>query len=149
MTKKLPYVLSALLIVFAGCGRTEEPKAPPAEPTPAATPAGVTVTTITVGKAVGSDKKISTPAETFAKADTIYVSVDTAGSGTANLKSKWTYRKGADTTTVKEDSQTITPTGPATSEFHISKADGWPAGEYQVEILLDDKPAGTKSFTVK
>ena len=37
---------------------------------------------------------------------------------------------------------------PATSEFHISKPDGWPAGDYQVEISINDKPAGTKKFTV-
>jgi hypothetical protein len=36
----------------------------------------------------------------------------------------------------------------AANEFHISKPDGWPAGDYQVEISLDDKPVGTKKFSV-
>jgi hypothetical protein len=45
--------------------------------------------------------------------------------------------------------ETIMPTGPATTEFHISKSDGWPAGDYQVEIFLDDRAIGTRSFTVK
>jgi hypothetical protein len=27
--------------------------------------------------------------------------------------------------------------GPATSEFHISKPDGWPVGTYQVDVTLD------------
>lgn len=153
MSKKRLYVLCALLILLAAaCGRTEEPATTPAtEPAPAAAPApaGVSAGTISLGKAVGPDKKITTPAETFAKNDTIYASVDTTGSGTATLKARWTYRKGNETTVVQEDSQTIMPTGPATSEFHISKPDGWPAGDYQVEVLLDDKPIGTKSFTVK
>lgn len=153
MSKKRLYVLCALLILLAAaCGRTEEPATTPAtEPAPAAAPApaGVSAGTISLGKAVGPDKKVTTPAETFAKNDTIYASVDTTGSGTATLKAKWTYRKGNETTVVQEDSQTIMPTGPATSEFHISKPDGWPAGDYQVEVLLDDKPVGTKSFTVK
>ena len=56
--------------------------------------------------------------------------------------------KGDKPTPVDESSQTIVPTGPATSEFHIKKPDGWPSGEYQVEILIDDKPAGTKKFSV-
>jgi hypothetical protein len=71
------------------------------------------------------------------------------GSGTAKLTAKWTFKKDDKQVPVKEETQTIAPTGPATSEFHISKPDGWPAGEYQVEILVDDKPAGTKTFTVK
>jgi LysM repeat protein len=28
-------------------------------------------------------------------------------------------------------------------------ANDWPLGDYQVEVLLDDKPAGTKKFPVK
>jgi hypothetical protein len=52
-------------------------------------------------------------------------------------------------TVVNEDPpQTIMPTGPATTEFHVSKPGGWPAGEYQVEVFLDDKTVGKKTFTV-
>ena len=50
---------------------------------------------------------------------------------------------------VKEDTATISATGPATSEFHISKPDGWPVGAYQVDITMDGKPAGTKAFKVQ
>ena len=91
---------------------------------------------------------MSAPVEAFAKGDTIYASVETTGTGTATLKAKWTYKKGDQTTAVNEESQTITPAGPATTEFHISKPGGWPAGQYQVEVFLDDKPIGVKNFTV-
>ncbi len=83
------------------------------------------------------------------KKDTIYASVDTTGASTATLKAKWTYRKGGQDSVVKEDTQTIAPTGHATSEFNISKPDGWPAGDYQVEIFVDGKSVQTKTFTVK
>jgi hypothetical protein len=153
MIKNPLYLLCALLIMIAAaCGKNEPPApAPPPEPAPAAAPApaGVTGGAISLGKAVGPDKKISAPADTFAKADTIYASVETSGSGTAVLKAKWTYSKGGQSTDVKDDSQTIMPTGPATSEFHISKPGGWPTGDYQVEVFVDDKSIGTKSFTVK
>jgi hypothetical protein len=43
----------------------------------------------------------------------------------------------------------IAPTGPATTEFHISKPSGWPAGKYKVEISADGAPAGSKEFEVK
>jgi hypothetical protein len=153
MRKKRWYILASLTILFAACGKKEEPpaaSAPPATiPAPAPEPAGVTASSVTLGKAVGSDKKVSNAADTFAKSDTIYASVDTTGSGTSTLKAKWTYSKGGQSTVVKEDSQTIMPTGPATSEFHISKPDGWPVGDYHVEVMLDDKSVGTKSFVVK
>ena len=155
--KTLFVILTASMVTLAACGKKEEPPKPvavPAPPPPApappppAAPAGVTVSTINLGKAVGADKKVTTAAETFAKADTIYASVDTTGTGSATLKAKWTYHKGGKEALVKEDSQTIAPTGPATSEFHVSKPDGWPAGDYQVEVFVDDKSAGVKKFSV-
>lgn len=145
--------IAAAVLLLAACGKKEEtPKPAPAPaPTaaPAPAPAPVAVTTITVGKAVGADRKVSAPADAFAKGDTIYASIDTSGSGNATLKAKWTYEKAGKTAIVKEDSQALAATGPATSEFHIAKPDGWPAGNYVVEIFLDDKSAGTKKFAVK
>ena len=118
-------------------------------PAPAPAPAGVTVSSVSLGKAVGADKKVTAATDTFAKGDTIYASVDTTGSGSATLAAKWTYTKDGKTVPVKEDTATISATGPATSEFHISKPDGWPVGAYQVDITVDGKPAGTKAFKVQ
>lgn len=155
MGKRSLYVLSLLLLVLiTACAKKEEQPAPAPEPAPAAAPAaapeppGISASTIDVGKAIGPDKRVSTPAEKFAKGDTIYTSVDTTGAGTATLKATWTFKKSGQTTVVNEESQTIMPTGPATTEFHISKPGGWPAGDYQVEVFLDGKSVGVKNFTV-
>ena len=43
----------------------------------------------------------------------------------------------------------IVTAGPATNEFHVSKPDGWPAGNYQVEVLLNDQVVQTKKYSVK
>ena len=145
-------MLAALILALNGCSKKEEAPKPPSIPAPTSVPApvaGVTVLTITLGNAIGADKKVTQDADSFGKKDTIYASVNTTGAGTAPLKAKWTYRTAGQETTVKEDTQTIAPTGPATSEFHVSKPDGWPAGNYQVEIFVADKSAGTKAFTVK
>src|SRR5687768_4318667 len=124
--------------------------APKTAPAPAPAPAGVTVSSATLGSAVGSDKKVSAPKESFAKNDTIYVSVDTSGTGTANLKVNWTYTgKDGKTVPVKEDSQTIQASGASTTEFHISKPDGWPAGDYTVEVSQDGRVVQTKRFKVQ
>ena len=149
--------LAALILTVNACGKKEEAPKPQSAPAPTSAPAsvappamaGVTVGTITLGNAIGAGKKVAQAADSFGKKDTIYASVDTTGTGTATLKAKWTYRKSGQESVVKEDRQTIAPTGPASSEFHISKPDGWPTGDYQVEIFVDDKSALSKTFTVK
>ena len=160
MHSRLVQLLFAIAIAFAfalgACGKKAEPPPPPAPapapapaPMPATAPAGVAFSSVSLGKSVGADKKVTAASEVFAKGDTIHASVDTSGTGSATLAAKWTYSKDGKTVPVKEDSATITPTGPATTEFHISKPDGWPLGNYQVEVLLDGKSVTTKSFTVK
>ena len=148
-------VLAVLILGLAGC-KQESPPPPPAKvPAPAPqvqapppAPAVVSVANINLGKALGPDKKVLAATDTFSKGDTIYAVVETTGSGTATLKAKWTYHKGDQTAAVSEDSQTISASGPAASEFHVSKPDGWPPGDYQVEVSLNDKPVGTKKFVV-
>jgi len=150
-TKSLLVILAAAAVLFAACGKKEEKPKPvvtPAQPSVAA-PAGVTTGAVGLGKAIGADRRVSAATESFAKGDTFYVSIETSGAGTATLKAKWTYHKGGQVVPVKEDTQTIAPTGPATSEFHISKPDGWPTGDYQVELFLNDKPIGARKFAVQ
>jgi predicted small lipoprotein YifL len=142
--------ISAMAFAIAACGKKDEPKtAPPApsSPTSSAPAAGVTVGTVTVGNAIGADKKVQGSGAIGVK-DTIYVSVDTTGSGEATLKSRWTYLKDGTTTVVKEDTQRVSTSGSATHEFHISKPDGWPKGDYQVEVFVNDAPAGSRKFSV-
>ena len=157
---RIPFSLIAVAlagsIVLAACGKKEEapPPAPvvttPAPaPAPVATPAPapVAVASVDLGTAVGPDQKVTSPTTTFGPKDTIYAAVSTTGTApSATLNAKWTYQDGQ---TVNESSQTIVPTGPASTAFHISKPDGWPAGNYKVEISLDDKSAATKDFSVK
>jgi len=155
-TRILYTLLVSTALVFAACGKKDEPKASPAPapapsaaPAPAPASAGIAVSSVTAGSAIGADKKVTIATDTFAPTDTMYVSVDTSGTGTAKLDAKWTYRKGNDGAVVKEDSMTFATTGPATHEFHVSKPDGWPAGDYEVEVTLDGQPAGSKKLTVK
>jgi len=145
-------VLAALMLTLNACGKKQE--APKVESVPAPTSAptpttGVSVAAITLGTAIDANKKVKPVTGSFDRKDTIYAGVDTTGAGTATLKAKWTYRKDGKEALVKEETQTIAATGPATNEFHVSKPDGWPAGDYQVEIFVADKSAGTKAFTVK
>ncbi|MEO5693255.1 MAG: hypothetical protein ABIQ72_09035 [Usitatibacter sp.] len=149
-------ILAAALLAVsvAACKKDPPPAPPPPAPAPAPAPAPVAapvaVTVAHLGNAIGADKKVTTASETFAAKDTIYASVETSGTGAATLKSKWTYiAKDGKMVPVKEDSMQIQATGPAVNEFHISKPDGWPAGNYQVEIMLNDQVVQTRKYSVK
>ena len=155
-TRILCTLLVTAALALAACGKKDEPApapapapAPSVEPAPTPAPAGIAVSSVAAGSAIGADKKVTVATDSFAPSDTMYVSVDTTGSGTAKLDAKWTYHKGGNVAVVKEDSMTIDTAGPATHEFHVSKPDGWPAGDYQVEVMLDGMSAGSKKLTVK
>lgn len=138
--------LTMVAALVAGCGKkaaeqTTETTPPPAAVTP------LRVVNLELGTAVGATKEVTAPTTTFKPSDTIYLSVATEGAApSANLGAKWTY--GADNQLVNEMNEPIGPTGPAHTEFHISKPDGMPAGKYKVEVTLDGAPVGTKEFEV-
>lgn len=147
-------------LALSACGKKEEPApaAPPpattpapapTTPPPAATPAPapVAVASVDLGTAVGADQKVTAPTTTFTAKDTIYAAVSTTGSApTATLVAKWTYQDGQ---LVSESNQTLAPNGANVTTFHIAKPDGWPAGNYKVEITLDGKSVASKDFSVK
>lgn len=107
----------------------------------------VEVTGVQLGRAVGSDNRITDETSTFRPSDTIYASVRTEGvTPSATLSARWTFEDGQ---LVDESSRTIAPDGPEVTEFHVSKPDGWPVGTYEVAILLDGREVDRKSFRVE
>ena len=129
----------ALLVVAAACNRNAA--------NPPAGTAGVRVTDVTVGRAIGGDKAITDRTDTFKPNDTIYVSVATDGAApSATLRAKWSFEDGQ---LVNESTRTIVPVNKERTEFHIAKPDGWPAGKYKLEVFLNDQSAETKSFDVR
>lgn len=139
--------LGLAVIGIPACKKKEAP-APPAEAAaPAPAPPAFAVQGIEVGKAIGPDKRVTAPGTTFGRRDTIYTAVATEGAAPSKvISAKWTYQDGQ---VVKEQAETIAPTGPAATEFHISKAKPWPVGKYKVEIVVEGSPAGSKDFEVK
>jgi hypothetical protein len=142
----LGFALAAVGLV--GCKKeTPPPQSETAAAAPAPAPTPFSITVIEVGKQVGPDKRITSPTTTFGRKDTIHASVASDGAAPRKIiAAKWTYQDGQ---VVKEAAETIAPTGPAATEFHISKPSGWPVGKYKVEISVDGSPAGSKDFEVK
>lgn len=141
------FLLLAVVVAAFGltaCGKKSDTAA---QNPPAQMPAGLHVMEVTLGRTIGADKKIVDATTEFGPSETIYASVETHGAAaSAVLLARWTYEGDQ---LVDESTENIAPTGPATTEFHVSKPDGWPEGRYQVEILLDGTSVATKAFTVK
>ena len=138
----LALLLPAVLTVSCKKEPAPPPAAPPAAPA-ATTPA---VASVQVGKSIGADKRITSLGTTLGVRDTVYASVATTGSGTATLVARWSMEDG---TAVHTDSQTVTLTGPAVTEFHITRPRAWPAGRYRVELTLNGQPAGRSEFEIR
>ncbi len=127
--------------------------APPMTPPPSSMPgmqadsaADLTFSSVELGSSVDASNMIRASGTSFAPSDNIYAAVQTVGTGNATLAAKWTYQDGQ---TVHEDSKTLDTMGPQTTAFMISKPDGFPAGDYKVEISLDGQPVASKDFSVK
>jgi hypothetical protein len=122
---------------------TTEPAAP-AMPETAPAPAGVSVPTVDLGNAVGTDNRVTTPATSFAGTDTIHASVATDGAG-GNLTARWTFQDGQ----VVDTQDKVIPAGAQVTDFSITKPDGWPAGHYKLEVMNNGMVVQTREFDIK
>jgi len=157
---------NGLLVALLGsvalvCCKKNEPatdvNAPPATdtapapmtgaPPPMAEAASVNVSSVTVGKTAAADKSVATSA-LFAPQDEIIVSVRTDGTANnANVGAKLTFQDGQ---VAGEQSATLNTTGAETTNISFKNANGWPAGKYRAEVMVDGKAAGTpQEFEVK
>jgi len=130
----------------ASCSRSNQQEAANRTQTEQQQPsAGIQVSDIEIGRGIGVDKRVTDATSSFKPDDTIYAAVVTNGTSPAEIKARWTFQDGQ---VVDESVQHIAPNGTESSEFHISKPNGWPAGKYTLEVFLNGAPAGTKQFEV-
>src|SRR5439155_10140062 len=102
-----------LMAVLVGCRAGDRSANPGPSPSPTLR-ADVSVTEISLGRAVETNRRVAQPREDFAPADTVYASVVTEGSARrVLLKARWTYQ-GSDV--VSESSLDIAPSGATVSE---------------------------------
>jgi hypothetical protein len=140
----LPLLLRLAVVVplTAGCGRGGD-----ADTRAEAPVAGVEVTEVRMGRGVTADRRVSAETDQFSPRDSIFASVATQGSANnVTLAARWTYQDGQ---VVDETRQTISPSGPTNTTFHVHNPSGWPPGNYRVEILINDRTAETRQFSVR
>lgn len=142
----------ALVFVIAAVGckkKTETAAMPPPSDVPVAevpVATGARVERITVTKAVNADDSPGEVASTFAKSDTVYVSMWTASAPVGTeITARWF---GPDGQQVTEDKIVTDRPGDGYTSFHAANVNGWAPGTYRVEILVNGAPAGSTTFTI-
>jgi len=100
------------------------------------------------------DQDGNNPTTTFAPTDVFYAVADLANApqGT-NVEAKWTAINAADTEPNLEfQTQTLDITEESfsgTIYFQLSNDEGWPAGQYKVDLYLNGTLAQTAEFSVQ
>ena len=102
------------------------------------------VSTIQLGRALGSDNSIATHTTTFKPDETVYVSVLTEETGAGSITARWMIGSQK----VSEETKDVSYSGAAATEFHLQSADRFPPGQYTVEILVDGQAIGERTFRV-
>jgi hypothetical protein len=120
---------------------------PPPAPVPAPAATSVRVAEVQMARMVGEDMRATEPTTTFAATDAIYAVELTEGAGNGTLGARWTF--GAEREPVHQEEHSIQATGPGVHNFRITKPDGFPAGDYQVEVVLDGAVVQTRDFKVQ
>lgn len=103
------------------------------------------VSTIQLGKSLNPDNSVGTFTTSFTPRDTVYLSVLTGASGAGTLETKWYYGS----TPVSEMKKDVSYRGAAATEFRFHNTAGFPAGSYRVEVFLDGKRAGERTFKIE
>lgn len=148
-------IIALAVATLAAC-KKDEPAPPPPPPPPAPAPAQappppapapLSVADVQLTNALTDDGKPVAVIDTFAPADGIYAVVSTTGVGNGKLAASWTF--GADRQAVHQEEHQIDTTGPGQHVFRITKGDGFPVGDYQVDISLNGAAVSSKTFKVQ
>jgi hypothetical protein len=102
------------------------------------------VSILQVGRSLNSDNSVATHTTLFKADDTIYASVLTDRTGSSTILARWSYAGHA----VSETQKRVSYKGDAATEFHFQSVDGFPAGNYKVEIFVDGQPVASRDFRV-
>lgn len=126
-------VIAALAIVAAlaqcACG--------PSEP--------LNVVGIQTGKSLNSDHSVGIHAASFHPDDTMYVSVLSNGRGKGTITVRWSLGGQVLQTLTKK----VSYNDQAATDFRFQAADGFPVGDYSIEVLVDGKTIETRRVKVE
>lgn len=144
----LVFLLSLLLAACSGGDRGAEPAGGDAAGAPEvalASGSGFTVAEVQMARTYDSGGgPVTEPATRFAPDDHIEAVILTEGAGGGRLAARWRF--GHDGPVFHEEAHRVDEAG--VHAFRVAKGDGFPVGDYQVDILLDDTVVVSRRFQV-
>lgn len=102
------------------------------------------VADIQLGRSLNADNSIREHATAFTPKDSIYLSVITAGKGTATLSVRWTLQGRV----LDEPKKQVSYTETAATDFGLKSGWGFPKGDYTADVFMDGQLAGSRKFRV-
>lgn len=100
---------------------------------------------VQTGKSLNSDNSIGRHAISFSPDDTMYVSVLTNGRGAGTITVQWSLYGRL----LHEVTKKVSYNAQAATDFRFAAADGFPVGDYTVEVIVDGKPFETRRIKVE
>jgi hypothetical protein len=125
----MKHLVLAMALLCAACG--------PSEP--------LNVVGIQTGKSLNSDHSIGRHAASFHPNDPMYVSVLSNGRGKGTITVKWTFAGQVLQTLTKK----VSYNGQAATDFRFVAADGFPVGDYTIDVTVDGKTIETRRVKVE
>ena len=129
MRKLIVLAAAMFSISLGGCGSRES----------------LHVTSLQLGRSVNPDGTVSSFTTRFVPGETVYLAVGTSGAGSGTIGVRWTYEGRV----IDEPKKQVDYRIPATTEFHLQSATGFPPGGYSAEIFLNGQSAGSRPFRVE
>jgi hypothetical protein len=103
------------------------------------------VTNIQTGTSLNSDNSVATHTMRFRPRDTMYVSVLTGDRGSGTIEVRWSLGGRV----IHEAKKKVAYIKPAATDFKFETGDGFPVGDYRVEIFVDGTSVGTRNLKVE
>jgi hypothetical protein len=126
----MKYIVVAIIAALcAACGRPEP----------------LNVQVIQTGKSLNSDHSVGTHTSSFRPTDTMYVSLLTVGPGAGTMTVKWSFAGRV----INEVTKKVSYNDQAATDFRFQAADGFPIGDYTIEIIVDGKSLETRRVKVE
>lgn len=105
------------------------------------------IVSVLLGNAVDADRVVLADSAVFGRKDSIYASVLSTGAHQGlRLSAKWLAPDGS---TIADTVEPVVPTTATATTFSVSNPQGWPSGEYQLEIGINGKTWHTEKFQVR
>lgn len=155
--------LIAAACLLAACERQAAAPGPAAASSSAAAPgrdntvmaistsAAVSITGVELGSAPMRPQDLPKRQKTFTTGDTVMVTIKTATRDAqarvpGRLKVRWIDPAGK---VFNEEAKPVTFNGAGSDDFRVAEPAGWKAGDYRVEVSLDDGPPVRQGFFVR